>query len=119
MVPNSMLNMVSEFRKQRAHEDVEWLSQPSTEEEVRFAFFGMNPGLDDILAIFCRNLWDIIGNDVTKKILETLHSGRLLKQINHTFIYLILEIPNLDSFSQYCPISLLQCYLRRDFTMHH
>ena len=55
---------------------------------------------------FLLGKWDTIGNDVTAAIRETLQSGRLLKQINHTCISLIPKLPNPESISQYRPISL-------------
>ena len=42
----------------------------------------------------------------SKAIRESLYSGRILRQINHTFIYLIPKVINPESFSQFCPISL-------------
>jgi len=78
--------------------------------EVKAAFFGINtwktPGPNGIPALFYHKLWGIIGSNITVAVLEMLHSGRILRQINHTFIHLIPKVPNYESFSQFCPISL-------------
>ena len=108
--PDKIYHMWSHDIENSSCRRMEWLSQLFTEEEVRLAIFDMNGwkslGLDGIPTIFYHNLWDVIGSDVTKAILETFHSGRLLKQINHTFVYLIPKIANPYSFSQYRSISL-------------
>ena len=80
------------------------------EPEVREAFYGVNRWKawepDGILALFHHKLWDIIGSDVSRAILESVHLGRILKQISHIFICLIPKIPNPDSFSKFRSISL-------------
>jgi len=43
---------------------------------------------------------------MTDATLETLHSGHILKQINHVFITLFLKVPNPEFFNQYRSISL-------------
>ena len=64
------------------------------------------PRSNGMPALFHQKFWDIIGSDVTKAVLESLHSGRLLSQISFTFIYLIPKVASPKSFSQFHPISL-------------
>lgn len=66
---------------------------PNTAEEVKdalFSIYGSNAlGPDEFGAFFYRVNWDIIKEDVIAAVLETLQSGRILRELNNTTITLI------------------------------
>jgi hypothetical protein len=88
------------------------LLQPYTSAEIREALFQMNPtkapGPDGngMNALFYQKFWHIIGNDVTKAIIEFFQSGKMLKSINYTHIALIPKVKAPESMTQFRPISL-------------
>ena len=49
--------------------------------------------------------WDIVGNEVTNAIKSFFSSGKLIKEINHTFLTLIPKIFNASQLTDYRPIS--------------
>lgn len=48
----------------------------------------------------------MVGKEVSKVVLSFLHSGVLLREINHTYITLIPKVPNPTSVNDFRPISL-------------
>ena len=52
--------IISKFRRRLSHDDIQWLSQPFSEKEVKVAFFGINAWKasdpDGILALFYHKL---------------------------------------------------------------
>ena len=55
---------------------------------------------------FFQKYWHIVGNDVTEAILPVLHSGHMLKKMNHTHIVLIPKKKDPKYLADYRPISL-------------
>ena len=86
------------------------LTKPYTREEVDIAIKNMAPmtapGPDGMPPIFYRTFWLDIGLEVSNAVLSCLNSGTLLKSINHTFITLIPKVNNLESMTEFRPISL-------------
>ena len=86
------------------------LTKPYTREEVDIAIKNMAPmtapGPDGVPPIFYRTFWPDIGLEVSNAVLSCLNSGTLLKSINHTFITLIPKVNNLESMTEFRPISL-------------
>ena len=86
------------------------LLKPVTSAEVHEAPFQMHPtkslGPDSMNALFYQKFWHIIGNDVTKAIIEFFQSGKMLKSINYTHIALIPKVKAPESMTQFRPISL-------------
>lgn len=69
---------------------------------------------------FFKAAWDIVGKDITDAILEFLHNGRLLKQLNSTNIALIPKTAAPKRANQYRPISccnvLYKCISKMIYT---
>jgi len=64
------------------------------------------PGPDGLSAHFFKFYWNIIGGEVTKAITSFFRRGYMLKDINHSFIALILKGNNAASVNQFRPIRL-------------
>ncbi|KAJ0479496.1 putative RNA-directed DNA polymerase [Helianthus annuus] len=80
-----------------------------TREEVKNAIFSIGenkaPGPDGYTLAFFKNSWGIVGDEVTKSIVEFFDNGKLLQQINHTIIALVPKVPTPNSVVDYRPIS--------------
>lgn len=85
------------------------LITPYEANEVKQAIFSIvvnkSPGPDGYGSEFYREARSIIGNDVTKAILEFLENGKLLRQINSTVISLIPKVLLPEYASQFRLIS--------------
>ncbi|BFG25212.1 hypothetical protein CerSpe_114860 [Prunus speciosa] len=81
-----------------------------TEQEVKHAVFQMYPtkapGPDGMPPVFFQKYWHIVGNDVSRAIINFLSSGRLLHKINFTHVVLIPKVKNPKDMTQLRPISL-------------
>ena len=64
------------------------------------------PGPDGMLPLFFQHFWGVVDADVTNSVLSWLNSSTIPHPLNHTFITLIPNIKNLESVSDYRPISL-------------
>ncbi|XP_019264059.1 PREDICTED: uncharacterized protein LOC109241742 [Nicotiana attenuata] len=77
--------------------------------EVKKAMFSINdtksPGPNGYRSGFYKAAWSVIGEDVTKAVLEFLENGELLSQINSTSIALIPKVKNPLQSSQFRPIA--------------
>lgn len=86
------------------------LTKPITNDEVKTAVFNIgaekSSGPDGMTTEFYQKYWDIVGSSVIKAVKSFFHFGKLLKQINHTFITLIPKYDNPASTNDYRPISL-------------
>ena len=63
-------------------------------------------GPDDMSAIFYQKYWDIIGEDVSNIILNTLNSNAPLTDLNKTNIVLVPKTNRPSKMSEFRPISL-------------
>ncbi|GKC17181.1 aspartic peptidase [Tanacetum coccineum] len=67
-----------------------------SDEEIKNSMFDIGddraPGLDGFTSAFFQKGWDIVRPDVCKAIRDFFTNGRLLKEINHTFISLIPKV---------------------------
>ncbi|KAL2933614.1 LINE-1 retrotransposable element ORF2 protein [Bienertia sinuspersici] len=85
------------------------LIAPFTSADVKDAIFSMDgskaPGPDGFNAQFYKENWDIVGELVTKAVLEFFQKGKLLKEINATFISLIPKIDRPQNVSEFRPIA--------------
>ena len=89
---------------------LEVLSKPYSREEVRVALFQMGPtktpGPDGMNALFYQKFWHIVGNGVTDAVLDFLHTGNIVPDINYTHIVLIPKVKKLKKIANFRPISL-------------
>ncbi|GKD81494.1 hypothetical protein Tco_1348333 [Tanacetum coccineum] len=80
-----------------------------SDEEINNAMFDIGdykaPSPDGFTSAFFKKGWDIVGSDVCKATREFFTNGRLLKEINHTFIALIPKVPTPIRVNDYRPIS--------------
>ncbi|XP_074290549.1 uncharacterized protein LOC141617264 [Silene latifolia] len=99
-----------------SQDEMDRLSRPFTAKEVRTAVFQMGalkaPGPDGIPAVFFQRCWSMVKGDVTKAILSILNSGRVLRELNRTFITLIPKKDSPEGVSDYRPISLCNVTMR-------
>ena len=64
------------------------------------------PGPDGFGAAFFQEHWPTVQNDICQATRSFFIEGKILKQINHTFIALIPKVDNSSVTEQYRPISL-------------
>lgn len=87
------------------------LNKEFTKEEVVVALQQMHPTKvpcpDGMSAIFFQKYWDIVGNDVTKMVLNVLNSNMSMDEINRTNIALIPKINNPTKMTEFRPIRLI------------
>lgn len=83
--------------------------KPYTSKDVKHAMFSIDgnksAGPDGYSSDFFKKAREVVGDDVTKAVLEYLENERLLKQINDTIISLIPKVECPQLASQFRPIS--------------
>lgn len=81
------------------------LTKPYTAAKVRTTFFQMGPskapGVDGFTVSFYQRHWSLVGNDVTRTVLDFLNGGELPSYLNDTSITLIPKVRHPPSISQY------------------
>ena len=86
------------------------LEMPISDEEITLAVNQMGPlktlGSNGIPTAFYQKYWNTVRIDITNMVKAFLHSGFMLKSLNHTFITLIPKLPNPERGSQFRPIAL-------------
>ncbi|XP_042969143.1 uncharacterized protein LOC122301839 [Carya illinoinensis] len=86
------------------------LTKQFTAEEVKSALFQMNPmgapGPDGFPALFYQSHWDVVGEEVTKAVLDILNGNGEISHINETYIVLIPKVKNPLTVMDFRPISL-------------
>lgn len=102
--------------------DYSWLEREFEVEEVESALSkcgsDKSPSPDDFNLSFIKAGWGFLKNDFIDMIKEFHRRGRLSKEINSTFLTLILEVPNSMKLQEYRPISwwdVFTNYYRRCF----
>lgn len=71
------------------------------------------PGPDGFNAHFFQVCWGIIKHDVCKAVSNFFRSGKLLKQVNSTFLELIPKVDNPGVFEEFIPLSLCNVLVKR------
>ena len=88
----------------------EVLTREFIADEIQHTLKQMAPttalGPDGMSPIFYKTFWNIVGNDVTKTVLDALNSGYVHESLNATFIALIPKVKNPKKVSDFRPISL-------------
>ena len=78
--------------------------------EIKNVIFGMYnlkaPGPDELLALFYKQYWPIVGESVIFVMQNFFRSGHMLNEVNNLFIVLIPKITNPSSVNHFRPISL-------------
>ncbi|GJY78270.1 methylenetetrahydrofolate reductase 1, partial [Tanacetum coccineum] len=87
----------------------EKMTRPVTDEEIKRVMFDIGNdkslGPDGFTSVFFKRSWDVVGQDVCNAIREFFRNGKLLKEINHTFIALIPKVTTPQKVNDYRPIS--------------
>ncbi|KAL0449136.1 UNVERIFIED_CONTAM: hypothetical protein Slati_1470000 [Sesamum latifolium] len=69
---------------------------PVTEQEIKNAFFHIaedkSPGPDGYSSGFDKAVWSIVGEQITKAVMEFFHNGKLVKQVNSIILTLIPKV---------------------------
>ncbi|XP_030940118.1 uncharacterized protein LOC115965051 [Quercus lobata] len=108
--PNGMERVLDAIDKVVTEDMANQMTQPYIEEEVRVALFSMHPskspGPDGMSPLFFQKYWHIVGHDVILAVVFDLHFGRPLKKMNFTHIVLIPKKKDLQSITEFRPISL-------------
>ncbi|CAL1401169.1 unnamed protein product [Linum trigynum] len=91
-------------------EDNKALLRPFEKDEVWTALKQMGkrkaPGPDSLSVFFFRKYWSVVGDDVTKAVLQILNTGVMPAGLNHTLITLIPKVKQPVTPKDYRPISL-------------
>jgi hypothetical protein len=86
------------------------LLKPYTVEEVKQAMFSIGdykaPGINGLHAVFYKKFWAVVGDDVTREVLQVLNSGVIPSEWNETAIVLIPKVQSPELITQFRPISL-------------
>jgi hypothetical protein len=105
--PEELSNL---FKPVISQEDNSYLCNILLKEEIKETLFSMNsnkcPGPNGLSSLFFKHYWSIVKSEVIAAVQNFFQSGRLLKQLNHTFIALIPKIDGASLMNQFRPIAL-------------
>jgi hypothetical protein len=86
------------------------LCKPFTQEDVKRALFSIGdmkaPGTDGLHALFFKKCWGILGDVLSKEVLDAIGKKEIPRGWNDTVIVLIPKVQTPETISQYRPISL-------------
>ena len=86
------------------------LTKEFTRHEVDIALKEMAPlkapGPDGMPPLFFQSFWHLIGDDVSKVVLDCLNSCHIPEEFNFTYVTLIPKVKNPEKISEFRPISL-------------
>lgn len=81
-----------------------------TKQEVDLALKNIEPlkalGLDGMPPFFFQSFWPMIGDDVSKAILDCLNLCHIPNEFNYTYVTLIPKVKNPEKISEFIRISL-------------
>jgi len=107
---NQYNNLIQVITEEVSERDNDELTKPVSNSDIKNAIYSIgaekSPGPDGMSAGFFHHYWDIVGPAICKAIKSFFLSGKLLEQVNHTFITLIPKKDNPISTNDYRPISL-------------
>ena len=108
--PNGIEDILEAMECKIDQEMAAFLDLPFTPLEVKEVLFQMGPTKsprpNGMPALFYQNYWHVVGDDVTKAVLNILNGNDSLHEINHTYIVLIPKIKSPQDLSHFRPISL-------------
>ncbi|XP_062103584.1 uncharacterized protein LOC133814669 [Humulus lupulus] len=85
------------------------LLRPFSKSYVKKALFSIHssksPGLDGFGSCFFKGIWDNIGDEISRSVLEFFQDGLLPKSLNETVISLIPKVADPKTASDYRPIA--------------
>ncbi|XP_059650451.1 uncharacterized protein LOC132296256 [Cornus florida] len=86
-----------------------FLEDPPSNLEIQSCMLKLNkdkaPGPDGYNASFFQKCWNIVGRTIIKAISEFFRNGKLLAEVNNTYIALVPKCQNPTSLHDYRPIS--------------
>jgi len=86
----------------------QWLSREVRNEEIKVALFHMNldkaPGLDGYNAFFFQKNRHIVWDDTCAAAKHFFNKGRMLSEVNNTFVTLVPKTANASQLSDFRPI---------------
>ena len=86
------------------------LTREFTRQEVDLALKDMAllkaPRPDGMPPLFFQSFWHLIGDDVSKAVLDCLNSCHIPQEFNFTYVTLIPKVKNPEKISEFRPISL-------------
>nr|XP_023927486.1 uncharacterized protein LOC112038880 [Quercus suber] len=86
------------------------LTRDFTKQEVDLALKEMAPlkapGPDGMPPLFFQSFWPLIGDEVSKAVLDCLNSCHIPHEFNYTYVTLIPKVKNPEKISEFRPISL-------------
>ncbi|KAL2250081.1 UNVERIFIED_CONTAM: putative mitochondrial protein [Sesamum indicum] len=88
---------------------MEWMKGGDHAEDIKETVFDIGedraPGLDGYSSGFYKNAWPVVGQEITKAVLEFFSMGKLLKQINSTILTVIPKVHSPTFVADFRPIS--------------
>lgn len=87
-------------------EMVKWVSIQEIDDIISSIDPDKAPNPDGFNGFFFKHNWEIIKKDVCKAVLNYFESGKLLREVNRTFLVLIPKGTDSKSINEYMPISL-------------
>ncbi|XP_062075327.1 uncharacterized protein LOC133779372 [Humulus lupulus] len=92
-----------------SEEKASFLLSAHTNDAVKKAILGIPsvkaPGPDGYPSCFFQDNWELVGNDVCSAVLDFLHTGNLLKELNTTSLILISKIKCPTDIGDFRPIA--------------
>lgn len=114
--PRDIEECLSSIESRVSNDMNKFLLKPFSGEEVSYAMFQMNPlkspGPDGFSAGFYQQSWGVVGEDVTKAVLDVLNGGLVDAGINSTYICLIPKSTSPSNVSDFRPISLCNVFYK-------
>nr|GEU62956.1 hypothetical protein [Tanacetum cinerariifolium] len=103
------LDFVDLFRNQVSEGSCTSMIRPISNDEIKRAMFDIGddkaPGPDGFTSVFFKKAWDTVGMYVCVAIREFFMNGKILKEINHTFLALIPKVATPMKVTDFRPIS--------------
>uniref|UniRef100_A0A803N4X5 RNA-directed DNA polymerase, eukaryota, reverse transcriptase zinc-binding domain protein n=1 Tax=Chenopodium quinoa TaxID=63459 RepID=A0A803N4X5_CHEQI len=85
------------------------LCRPFTSRDVKEALWNIDddkaPGPDGFSSKFFKASWAIVGEDITKGVLDFFSSSKMLKQIKNTILTMVPTVDCAEEISQFRPIA--------------